>query len=218
MQTKETSASKIAYKWISYLFVFAFIYYWVFTLASTLFRSTTFKIAPQQTFIYTTFLRQNWRLFETPRTYTRQMNFIIRDKQQLSKTDTIDMVQYFIRKKLKYAPFNNYEESQERFLSNTMNRLEKQLNEKKPLLQKEFPGNTENFYMDKALRLIEADPPESINLQNIIAFGKYILQKEKIDTAGKEYQLELVFKEIPPPNTAEQTKGQTIFTTTFRNF
>ena len=177
------------------------------------------QVAPVQTAVYTTFLRQEWKLFEIPRNHNRKMNIVIRDKEYLQKTDTIDIVQYLIAQKKKYAPFNNYEEAQERLFSNIVNRLEGQINEKNSVLQKKFPGKPYDFYVQELSLLVEADTLKNEPLLNIIAFGKHILEKEKINTAGKEYQLSLVYKYIPPPNAVPKSiNEQTIFITPYRNF
>jgi hypothetical protein len=220
MQTKEPTVYNIAYKWVSYCLVFAFIYYWFFTLGIIFFYRPVQVITPRQTWLNATFLRQEWRLFEIPRVNNRKMNFIIRDKRQPAQADTIDLVQYSIAQKRKYAPFNNYEDALERLLSNVMNRLEVQVLEKKANLQKKFPGETQDFYLRQVSQLTEADTAQEVNLQNIIAFGKHILEKEKVNTTGKEYQLSLVYKMIPSQNSTAPLHNdeEIIFITAYRNF
>jgi hypothetical protein len=220
MKPKEPPVYIIAYKWVSYCIAAAFICYWLFTLGYILFRNPVQVMMPRPAGLYKTFLRQEWRLFEIPKNYNREMKLVVRDKQYSAKADTIDLVQYLVAQKRKYAPFNNYEDALERLLFNIMNRLEGQLYEKKALLQKNLPNKSAAFYMQQVSQLTEADTANAVNLQNIIAFGKHILAKEKTDTAGKEYQLIFLFKYIPPQNIAPplHTDEQTIFITSYRNF
>lgn len=220
MKPKGPPVNIIAYKWVSYCLILAFIYYWIFTLGIILFHRPLLAITPRQAGLYKTFLRQEWRLFEIPKNYNRKMNLIVRDKQNPAQPDTIDLVLYLNTQKTKYAPFNNYEDALERLLFNIMNRLEAQLNENRAILQKKFPGRPADFYMQQSSLLTEADTLNSVNLQNIIAFGKHILKQEKINTAGKEYRLSFEYKLIPPQNAATplQNDKQIIFTTAYRNF
>jgi hypothetical protein len=177
------------------------------------------RAVPLQTAVYRTFLRQEWRLFEIPRNHNRKMNIIIRDKDNQLKADTIDMVQYLIAQKRKHPPFNSYEEAQERLFSNILNRLEKQLTEKHSVLKNKLPGKPDSYNMQLVSQLVEADTIHNETLQNITAFGKYIVEQEKINTAGKEYQLSFVYKYIPPPNAAvKKSTEQTMFITTYKNF
>lgn len=184
-----------------------------------LFRDKLPSVLPRQAAVYKTFLHQEWRLFEIARNHNRKMNIIVRDKINPLQADTVDMVQYLVAQKRKYAPFNNYEDAMERLLSNIMNRLENQLTGNKEALKKKFPGKPESFYMEQTSLLTEADTMHNENLQNIIAYGKYILEKQKINTAGKEYKLSLIYKYIPPENTALKGNAEDIiFTTAYKNF
>ena len=157
MKPKESPVYNIAYKWISYCLAGFFICYWLFTLGFILFRNPVQVMMPRPAGLYKTFLRQEWRLFETPKNYNREMKLVVRNKQYPAKADTIDLVQYLVAQKRKYAPFNNYEDALERLLFNIMNRLEGQLNEKRYLLKKKLPNNSAAFYMQQASQLTEAD-------------------------------------------------------------
>ena len=150
------------------------------------------------------------------------MNFIVRDKQTPANADSTDLVQYILTEKRKYAPFNNYEDALDRILYIEMNGVEVQMNAMKTGLKKQFPGRTPDFYMQQASMLVEADSLHHVNIDNIVAYGKYIMQREKKDTAGKEFQISIVHKYIPPAKpkepSAEGSDEQIIFISFYKSF
>lgn len=217
---QEQPSKRIANKSVSYLLLLLFAYYWVFTFGMIFYRDRMPALAPRQMTIYKSFLRQEWRLFEVPKLYNRHLNFIIRDRLDHSKTDTVDLVRYIIGQKIKFAPFNNYEDALDHILYNVMNKLEGQLNKQKEALQRQFPNRSDSFYVQQASLLVEADTVNPAPLQNLVGFGRHILQQEKMDASNKEYRLNLVYIYIPPqtapPGSFSTGRQQTIFVSAFR--
>ena len=222
MKPVETTSNKIAYKWLSWCIVGIVIYYWFITFGLVFFSKPVSSAIPQQTFLYRTFCRQNWRLFAITKVYNRQMNFIIRDKQDPSKADTTDLVQYLLTEKRKYAPFNNYEDALDRILYLEMNGVEIQMNEQKKKLKDKFPDSTTTFYLQQACVQVDSNFRYHQNIDNIISYGRYMIQREKKDTTGKEYQLSIIHKYISPALPKEpSTPGsdeQTVFISTYKSF
>lgn len=220
MQPTSNTSYTIAYKWLSYCVILAAAYYWLMTLGLVFFGGKVSSAAPRQTLAYRTFFRQNWRLFAVTKFYNRQMNFIVRDKQNPVKADTIDIVQYLLAEKRSYAPFNNYEDALDRILYIEMNDVETRMIRSKELLAKQFPHQPAGFYLRKAAAAVETDSLHQQSLQNILAYGKYVLQKKGIDTTGKEYQVSIIRKFIPPskPKYADVEGGdeQTFFISTYK--
>jgi hypothetical protein len=222
MKPAETTSYRIAYKWLSWCIVLIVGYYWLITFGLVFFSQHVSSFTPRQTLMYRTFCRQNWRLFAITKLYNRQMNFIVRDKQNPANADTADLVQYILKEKRKYAPFNNYEDALDRILYIEMNGVEVQMNSKKAVLKKQFPGRAPDFYMQQSSLLVQADTLHQENIDNIIAYGKYMMQREKKDTAGKEYQISIIHKYIAPALPKEPSVAggdeQIIFISTYKSF
>jgi hypothetical protein len=222
MKPTGTASYTIAYKWLSYCVVLAAAYYWLMTLGLVFFGDKVAAAIPRQTLAYRSFCRQNWRLFAVTKVYNRQMNLIVRDKQNPAKADTTDMVQYLLTEKRAYAPFNNYEDALDRILYLEMNNVIVLMNHYKRGLTKQFPGKPAAFYMQEAAAQVEADTLHRQNIGNLVAFGKYILQKKGLGTAGKEYQLSIVRKFIapakPPHPRAPGSDEEIIFTSAYKSF
>jgi len=220
MKPTGTTSYSIAYKWLSGCVVLAAVYYWLMTLGLVFFGGKVSSAAPRQTLLYRTFCRQNWRLFAVTKLYNRQMNFIVRDKQNPAKADTVDIVQYLLAEKRSYAPFNNYEDALDRILYLEMNDLEILMGRSKAVLIKQFPNKAAGFYLQQAAAQVEADSLHQQSIHNIVAFGKYVMQEKGLDTTGKEYQINIVHKYIPPSNSKEPTvRGgdeQVIFVSTYK--
>lgn len=221
MKPTGTTSYTIAYKWLSYGVVLVAVYYWLMTLGLVFLGSKVAAAAPRQTLVYRTFCRQNWRLFAVTKLHNRQMNFIIRDKQNPVKADTIDMVQYLLAEKRTYAPFNNYEDALDRILYLEMNEVEMRMIRCKKSLIKQFPNQPASFYMQQAAAQVEADSLHQQSIRNILAFGKYILQQKGLDTTGKEYQVSIVHKYIPPSKPKNPrvpgSDEQNIFISTYKS-
>ncbi len=222
MKPGEITSKKIAYKWLSYCIAAVVAYYWLITFGLVFFSKPVSSIAPHQTFLYRTFCRQNWRLFAITKVYNRQMNFIVRDKQNPQKADTTDLVQYLLTEKREYAPFNNYEDALDRILYLEMNGVEVLMNEQKKKLKERLPDSTAQFYWQQASLQVDTNTRYHQNIDNIIAYGRYMIQREKKDTAGKEYQISIVHKYISPALPKEpSTPGadeQTIFISSYKSF
>lgn len=131
------------------------------------------------------------------------MIFIVRDKQHPANTDTTDLVQYLLTEKRAYAPFNNYEDALDRILYLEMNGVEVLMNRRKGALKKQLPNNTADFYMRHAAVQVAADSQYQQHIDNIVAYGKYMMQREKKDTMGKEYQISIIHKYIAPAKPKE---------------
>ena len=222
MKPAGTASYNIAYKWLSWCLVLAVACYWLMTFGLVFFGSKVSSAVPKPTLLYRTFARQNWRLFAITKLYNRQMNFIVRDKQNPAKADTTDLVQYLLTEKRAYAPFNNYEDALDRILYIIMNGVEIQMNQKKTILQKQFPNKPADFYMQHAAVLVETDSLHQENIENIVAFGKYVMERKKTSTAGKEYQLSIIHKYISPakPKEASVPQGdeQIVFISSYKSF
>lgn len=220
MQTGTKLTYPIAYKWLSYVIVLAFVYYWLFTIAIIFLPKTINTTTPRQAAVYTAFIRQNWQLFAASKVYNRQLNVVLRDKITQQPTDTIDLVQYTIAEKRKQAPFNNYEDAIDHILYKEMNGLERQLAVKKKILQQQFPGRADSFYMQQSSLLLEQDSLQP-NLHNLVNYAKYVLQQKKITTANKEFQLTEMHKYIQPQLPAYSIAGDStaepLFISTFKN-
>ncbi len=222
MKPGETTSNKIAYKWLSYCIAALVVYYWLITFGLVFYSKPVSSAIPNQTFLYRTFLRQNWRLFAITKVYNRQMNFIVRDRQNPHNADTTDLVQYLLIEKRKYAPFNNYEDALDRILYLEMNGVEVLMNDQKKKLKEKLPGNTAQFYLQQASMQVDTNTHYHQNIDNIIAYGRYMMQREKKDTTGKEYQVSIVHKYISPalpkePSTP-QVDEQTIFISSYKPF
>lgn len=211
----------IVYKWLSWLLLLAFAYYWLLTFGLVLFSKTVSARFPHQTVLYRTFARQNWRLFAISKVYNRQMLLVTRSIQNPAATDTTDIVQYFLAIKRDAAPFNNYEDAMDRILYIVMNGVEMQMINYKKTLQQQNPNKPASFYLAQCSALVEADARQE-GINNIVAFAKYMLKKKKISTAGKEYQLIITHKFIqpssPPSGSVANGSIQTIFASTFKPF
>jgi len=220
MKPFQQGKKNIAYQWLSWCLLIAFGYYWLFTIGLVLFGKSVSAIAPNQTVLYRTFARQNWRLFAISKVYNRQMLFITRDIQNPSVADTTDIVQYLLAVKRKAAPFNNYEDAMDRILYIVMNGVEIQMMHQKEKLQKQSPGQTPDFYLRECCLLVEADSARYKDIGNITAFGKYMMKEKGLPTNGKEHQLIITHKYIPPSKPAAQTvsngDAQTIFVSTYK--
>ncbi len=222
MKQQETAGKLIAYKWYSYCAVAAFVFYWMVSISMLYLRDKVDKVAPKYTALHKTFWRQSWRLFAYTKMYNRQLNLIIRDQTDTFATDTIDIVQYSLAQKRKDAPFNNYEEGVDRVLYLIMNLVSASMDEKKKALKAHFPGNTDEWYITKASALIQADTAHPENLQNLEAFAKRMLEETNKTTNGKEFQLQMTHKFIPPqlPPAGTFSKGDVriIFQTGYKPF
>jgi len=198
MKPEEKSRDAIAYKWLSYAIVFAFAYYWLFTLAVIFLPKTTHSIAPRQKVVYNAFVRQNWQLFTFTQVYVRELSFVLRDNTGQRQTDTIALVKYIVNEKRKYAPFNNYEDALDALIHRYMYGLEMGLAENKRVLKKQYPGQPDSFYVVQSCLLAENDRRQREYIDNLINFGKYVLRQQHIDTAGKAFQLVQVHRYIFP--------------------
>ncbi len=179
-------------------------------------------LSPRYVALHKVFWRQNWRLFAYTQLYNRQMNVIIRSSHDTTAADTTDLVQYSLTQKRRYAPFNNYEDGLDRVLYTTMNLLESRLEQYKKGLKTKSPGHTDEFYMLQASSLVETDTVAAKNMFNLDVLAKKMLQENKVDTSGKEYQLMIIHKYIPPQKPADSSysKGnqQFIFQTRYKQF
>ena len=214
--------NNIAYKWFSYFIVFAFAYYWMFTIGMIFLPKKMGTVSGRQAGIYGAFARQNWRLFASTKLYNRKLNLVIRDKANHLQTDTIDLVNYSISQKRKYAPFNNYEDAIDKLLYQQMNALEVQLLEKKAFLKTKFPNKPDSFYMLQSSALVDLDSLQQVNIQNLTDYGKYVLKQTEKNLAGKEFQLIQLHKFIPPQIPVYSLPGdistEPIFISSFKSF
>jgi hypothetical protein len=209
-------------KGCSLLVLLAFAYYWLITIGMIFFGPTISSLTPRQASFYRTFFRQNWGFFATGKIYNRQMNFIIREKENPSIADTIDLERYLITEKWAYAPFNNYQETLEKILFATMNGIEIQVNKEVTSAKQRFPGKSIEFYIQQASKTVLADSINRQPIANIIAFGKEAMKIKKMDSAGKEYQLCMIKKVIPPVHSRElpvtENSQQIIFISAYKPF
>jgi hypothetical protein len=189
MQPDERPKYIIAYRWLSYCIVVAFACYCLFTLSVIFLPKTTHSIMPRQKAVYNAFVRQNWQLFTVTQVYVKELNFVLRDKLNRQQTDTIPLVKYLINEKRKHAPFNNYEDALDALVHRYMYGVELRLTEKRRLLKKQYPGQTDSFYMRQSSLLLENDSLHREYLDNLISFGKYVLRQQHIDTVNREFQL-----------------------------
>jgi len=222
MKVSEVNLYNKVCKWLSLLVVLAGASYWLMTIGMVFFGNKLSSIAPRQAFLYRTFFRQNWGFFATGKMYNRQMNFIIREKDNPSVTDTIDLERYLIAEKRKNAPFNNYQEAMEKILFATMNAIETQVNQEIAKIKKQSPGKSPHLYMQQASITVIDNSMNQQHVENIISFGKEIMKIKKMDFVGKEYQLCMIGKFIPPVNSsgvpAAESKGQIIFISAYKPF
>jgi hypothetical protein len=220
MKPTLTVTNNIAYKWLSWGILLAAVYYWLFTFGLVLFTKPVASAFPSETLLYRTFARQNWRLFAISKVYNRQMLFITRDKQNLAKVDTTDIVQYLLTEKRMYAPFNNYEDALDRILYLEMNGIETQMINHKAALKKQYPGKPPLFYLQESSALVLSDSLHQNNLDNIVAFGKYMMAQKNIPVDGKECQLIITHTFIPPSmpaDTAVAANGtETLFISNYK--
>lgn len=222
MNQQETKSKKIAYKGYSFYAVALFLFYWLITINMLYLREKVDKVIPQYTALHKTFWRQSWRLFTYTKMYNRQLNLIVRNQTDTLKTDTTDIVQYSLAQKRKYAPFNNYEEGVDRTLYLIMNLVYASMKEKGKALKAHFPGKTDEWYVMHASALIQADTVHPENLRNLEAFARKMMKETNKSTTGKEFQLQMTHKFIPPQMPSDTTfnKGdvQIIFQTGYKPF
>lgn len=222
MDAAENSRYSIAYKWLSYLLVAGMVYYWLFTLGLIFFNKSLHNSTPRQTAVYNAFWHQNWRLFAVTKPYNRELDMVIRQKADPAKTDTIDLVKYSVAEKRKHAPFNNYEDALDHMLYGIMNGLEMQLYYKHLSLKKQYPGRPDSFYMRRGNQLLLADSLRQQRLQNLYQYGRYVMRQIQWDTAGKEFQLIVAHKFIPPQKPPESavTEGdrKIVFVSPYQSF
>ena len=222
MKPQQASSYPIAYRRLSYCVITVFICFWAATITNVYFRSKLDAAVPRANALYKVFWRQSWRLFAHTKLYNRQLNIFIRDSANNNKTDSVDIVQYSLAQKRKYAPFNNYEEGLDRILFTMMGIMERRYKEWEATVKKQSPGKPQEWYVLQASSLLLADTTHDDNLKNLLAFTKNMLQDEKISTAGKEYQLQLTYKYTPPqmPPAGSFSKGpiQIIFQTGYKPF
>lgn len=200
MEQKGASTYPLAHKWFSFCLAIAFCGYWVFTFGVMLFGQRLAATVPKATFFYSSFARQSWRMFAFAKEYNRQMLFITRDLADRSKTDTTDLVQYLLAKKRGYAPFNNKQDAQERLLYLTMNGVESRLLHHEKKIKDTAPYRGPEFYRQRAMELVRNDTNHQQEINNIAGFARDMMQQEKKDTNGKEYQLIIKHKYIHPAN------------------
>lgn len=220
MNTKDTSIKKIAYKWISFFVLFAFIYYWLFTVSLVFFSKPTRLAAPTQSSVYSSLFNQNWRLFAFTKMYSTEVNVVVRKINDSTVADTIGLVSCSMAEKRKHAPFNNYEEALERLLAVLIADIGGKAEKKILLLKKQSPGRHENFYVQEVSREIEKDRFSQKSLSNLNNYAKYVLAYKHIDISGKEFQLIIVHNYIKPVNTTVVTERnenkETIFISTYK--
>lgn len=220
MNTKDIPIKKIAYKWISFFVLFAFIYYWIFTVSLVFFSKPTRLAAPTQSSLYSSLFNQNWRLFAFTKMYSTEVNVVVRKINDSTAADTIGIVSCSMAEKRKYAPFNNYEEALERMLAVLIADIGGKAERKKLILKKQSPGQHENVYVQEVSGEIEKDSFSQKNLSNLNNYAKYVLAHKHIDTSGKEFQLIIVHNYIKPVNTpvaAEKNANkEIIFISTYK--
>jgi hypothetical protein len=198
MKVTGSSTYGLTYKRLTCCIVLAFAYYWLVTFGLVLFGTKVTAHTPNQTFIYRSFARQNWRMFAITKVYNRQMLFITRNAADHSKTDTTDLVQYLLSEKREYAPFNNEQDAHERILYIVMNGVEARVHYYEKKIKDTMPGKPADFYQQRAIQIVEADATHQQDINNITGFAKYILQQKKAAITGKEYQLIIKHKYIQP--------------------
>lgn len=219
MDTKGSCKKEIVHKWLSFGLLFGFVYYWLFTLGLVFFNTKTRTIAPRQSSLYYSFFNQNWRLFSSTKTYSTEVRLLVRKINDTTASDTIQLVSYNMAERRKYAPFNNYEEALDKMFIFIAADIGKLAEKKKQLLQKQFPGQDENFYVGQTSAAIEKDSLRRENLTNLENYSKYVLAQKHVTTAGKEFQLIIVHNYILPAKApvASANNDETIFISTFKS-
>ncbi len=217
MNAPKQPGLQIAYKWVSCCLVAAFLYYWLLSYGLIFFRPFIHRVAPGQVETYDAFWWQNWRLFSSTSTYKRELNLVLKDRQQPSRTDTIDLVRYSIAQKRQRAPFNNYHDALERLLYTVMNSLENRLRKERNAV-----GNmTDSVFLQQSSALLKNDSIFRASLQNLENYARYVIRELHKDAAGKEFQLVLAYRFIPPPGTPANAVVQDkkiIFVSNFKPF
>jgi hypothetical protein len=212
----------IAYKWLSYCLVLGFVYYWLFTLGLLFFDKSIHESAPRLANLHQAFSKQTWRLFAYTTLYNRELELIVRDKNNPSKTDTVQLVQYSIAQKRNAAPFNDFYDGFDQLLFWMLNDIEAPLLKQDKLLKAAFPGRQDSFYRRRSNLIVLSDSLHPEPLQNLENYGRYVMRQLKKDTAGKEFQLLLLHKFIPPahPPAGSLAEGyvQTSFISNFKSF
>lgn len=218
MNTKGSSKKEIVHKWLSFGLLLGFVYYWLFTFSLVFFNKTTRTIAPRQSSLYYSFFNQNWRLFSSTKTYSNEVNLVVRKINDTTAADTIKLVSYNMAERKKYAPFNNYQEALDKMFIFIVADIGNLAEKKKLLLKKQFPGQDEIFYIKQTSAAIEKDSLHRENLTNLGNYSKYVLAQKKVNTTGKEFQLVIVHNYILPAKApvASANNDETIFISTFK--
>lgn len=222
MKPTGNSNNQLAYKWLSWCLLLIFGYYWLITFGLVFFGTKVSAVIPNQTFVYRSFARQNWRMFAFTKVYNRQMLLVIKDRNNPGQTDTTDLVQSLLSEKRGYAPFNNEQDAHERIFYIVMNNLEVRIHHHEKKIKDTLPGKTPAFYQQQAIQQVIADTVHQQDINNIVGFARFILQKKNISTNSKEYQLILKHKYITParPALPDVPGGdeQTLFKSDYKPF
>lgn len=222
MNPQRPAKYSLAYKWLSYCLAAGFIYYWLFTMFFLFFNKTVYQVTPKQAGLYQAFCKQTWRLFAYSTFYNREVELVVRDKTNPAVTDTVHLVQFSIARKRKAAPFNDFYDGFDQLLYWMLNDMETQLVREQKKLKEQFPGKQDSFYMRQSNALVIADSVQRQPLQNLENYGRYVMRELQKDTTGKEFQLVLVHKFIPPAKPAAGSVAtgnlQTLFISSFKSF
>lgn len=205
---------------LCWVVLLGFVYYWAFTMAMVFFNRKTKSIAPQQARIHASFFNQNWRLFSKPKTYSKEINFIVRSINNPSVADTLYIEQYWMLQKRENAPFNSYEDAVERALNSILIDIDRIADAKKEYFLQQAQSSEENNAMLQLVNFLETDPHQKKNMTTLEQYGKYILTQKQIATSGKEFQMIFVRNYILPATAPLYQPGninmEVIFTSAYK--
>lgn len=198
MEAVHQNKLPVAYKLASYFAIFCFLVYWFITSFMIAMPKTLKNVAPKTFYTYNVVIRQNWHLFSNPSVYNKHVLFVLRDKKNHDKTDTLNITKYFINERIARAPFNNYYDNLDHVLYRISHYLEgdnvKTINQ----LKKQDSLQTNLWYIQQSCSISVLKNPPITHFTNLIGMCKQVLVHEKINTAGKEYQLLIKNNYIPP--------------------
>ncbi len=215
MLTKNSSKTTIAYEWLSYGLLIAFVYYWLFTLGYVFFSKKTNNALPRQYAVYKTFFRQHWALFAKTKVCNIELMMVIRDKTNPQQQDSIKLIRELIINKKKYAPFNNYYDAIDHLTQWDILKQDWDLERKRKVLEKQYSGKPGSFYLQRSFVMLKNDSSSRSTFQNLVNYAKYTLRQNGTDTVNKEFcliQYNVYIKPALPkhPDAGEPNKETTL--------
>lgn len=210
------------YSILSYLCIGTFFLYWIsiiiLAMPSNHAKNIIISRAPRFRNIFGT----TWKLFTPPFTFNDRLYFIIRDTDNLVKTDTIEVLENIALQKQYYAPFNQKENVIDHLVNNNVLNIKQfvWLNKKKPA--EDFPETKDSMYIPNAINIAANSKNYRASLATLKNYCVLILKQQHIDTNRKVMKIMITEKRIRPFNQMNDTnlvqKETLVFETPYTSF